>query len=72
MNLKISACVLISFLIAFSIFSYVMFLPTNKIQAETPLPLNEDYYLSAQQDFFSKINPQEKMSSFLVQAILWH
>ncbi|GBL40930.1 hypothetical protein EMGBD3_02980 [Nitrosarchaeum sp.] len=60
MNLKISACVLISFLIAFSIFSYVMFLPTNKIQAETPLPLNEDYYLSVQQDFFSKIDPYEK------------
>lgn len=60
MNLKISAYVLVSFLIAFSVFSYVMFLPTTKIQAETPLPLNTDYYLSVQRDFFSEIDPQEK------------
>lgn len=60
MNLKISGYVLISFLIAFSVFSYVMFLPTNNIQSETPLPLNIDYYISEQQNFFSKIDPQEK------------
>ena len=69
-NLKISAYVLISFLIAFSVFTYVMFLPTNNIQSETPLPLNLDYYISVQQDFFSEIVPQEKNVFILGSKII--
>lgn len=60
MNLKISLYVLVSFLIAFSIFSYVMFLPSSTIKAEIPLPVNMENYLAVQQDFFSNVDLQEK------------
>jgi hypothetical protein len=60
MNLKISFYVLISFVIAFSVFSYVMFSSNNTIQTEEPLPANIENYLLTQQNFFSKIDPSER------------
>jgi len=60
MNLTIPLYVLISFVIAFTIFSYVMFSSNNTIQTEEPLPTNMENYLSVQQSFFSKIDPSER------------
>jgi len=58
MSLRISLYVLTSFVISFSVFSYVMFLPIN-IKAETPLPENIQNYIALQEGFFSRVDKLE-------------